>query len=112
VPGPLKSSEDTRRFVTMVAAHHGWRLSPDLEFLDTLIEGLTRNYNRYGYYLCPCRDTRDSREEDRDVICPCVYADPDIEEFGHCFCALYQNESFQALGREPRQLPERRPERS
>ena len=110
MPQARKSIQQTQRFVTMVAARRGWQLIADAEFLDTLVEGLTTNYNRYDYYLCPCRDTRGSREADRDVVCPCEYAGPDISEFGHCFCALYQSASFQGQGREPRQIPERRPE--
>jgi ferredoxin-thioredoxin reductase catalytic chain len=102
---------DTRRFVEMVAAHHGWRASSDGEFLDTLVEGLTTNYNRYGYYLCPCRDSLGSREADEDVICPCRYARPDIDEYGHCFCALYQSPAFHAGGAEPKAIPERSPRR-
>ena len=109
-PKAGKSTQDTRRFVTMVAAHQGWRVIADAEFLDSLVEGLTTNHNRYGYYLCPCRDTLGSREADRDVVCPCEYAGPDIAEFGHCYCALYQSEAFQARGGEPRQIPERRPQ--
>ena len=112
MPGRPKTVQDTRRFASMVAAHQGWRLITDDDFLDTLLEGLTTNHNRYGYYLCPCRDTLGSREADRDVICPCAYAQPDIAEHGHCFCALYQSESFRAQGKEPRQIPERSPRRA
>lgn len=109
---PAKSLEDTRRFVTMVAAHQGWRPIAEAEFLETLVQGLTTNHNRYGYYLCPCRDTLGARDQDRDVICPCTYARADIEEYGHCFCALYQSPEFQARGGEPRSIPERSPGRS
>ena len=109
-PKAEKSTQNTRRFVTMVAGHQGWRVIADAEFLDSLVEGLTTNHNRYGYYLCPCRDTLGSRDADRDVVCPCEYAGPDIAEFGHCYCALYQSEAFQARGGEPRQIPERRPQ--
>ncbi len=107
---PEKTLADTRRFVEMTAAHQGWKLNRDPEFLESLVEGLTANYNRYGYYLCPCRDTAGSREKDRDVICPCVYCRPDQEEYGHCFCALYLTEEFYASGKEPSGIPERRPE--
>lgn len=102
-----KTIEDTRKFVEMVARHQGWKLNRDGGFL---IEGLTVNYNRYGYYLCPCRDTAGSRESDKDVICPCVYCRPDQNEYGHCFCALYLTPEFFVSGKEPQAIPERRPE--
>ncbi|MBN1836089.1 MAG: ferredoxin:thioredoxin reductase [Spirochaetales bacterium] len=109
MPGTHKTIEQTWRFVTMVASHQGWVLNSDQDFLESLVEGLTVNHNRYGYYLCPCRDTLGSRESDADVICPCQYAGPDISEYGQCYCALYLSEALRNQGQEPRQIPERRP---
>ena len=105
-----KTLPETKRFASMVAGHQGWKLNRDGEFLDSLLEGLTVNHNRYGYYLCPCRDTGGSREADKDIICPCAYCRPDLEEYGHCFCALYLTEDFFNSGKEPSGIPERRPE--
>jgi ferredoxin-thioredoxin reductase catalytic subunit len=105
-----KSFEDGVQFVSMVAEHQGWILNRNLPFVHSLIEGLNTNYNRYGYFLCPCRDTDDSREKDKDIICPCDYAKPDIEEYGHCYCALYFSPDFYMKKNKVRQIPERRPE--
>lgn len=103
-----KDEEGTRLFARMVAKKQGWELNADEEFFGMLIAGLTKNWNRYGYYLCPCRDTEGSRDADADVICPCRYSRPDIEEFGHCYCSLYQSPAFKASGRQPAAIPERR----
>lgn len=103
-----KTADDTARFASMVAKKQGWALNPDEEFRSSLIEGLTVNWNRYGYYLCPCRDTEGSREADAAVLCPCRYARADVEEFGHCFCALYMSETFAASGASPAGLRDRR----
>ena len=103
-----KTSADTRRFAGMVAEKQRWSLNPDTEFTDSLIEGLTVNWNRYGYFLCPCRDTEGSREADSGVICPCKYAPADIEQHGHCFCALYLDRKFAAQGSIPAGIPDRR----
>lgn len=92
----------------MVAKKQGWKLNADLEFLDSLLEGLTTNFNRYGYYLCPCRDSDGSRAEDAKAICPCVWAREDIDKHGHCFCALYLSTSFAASGNPPTGIPDRR----
>ncbi|MFP4011424.1 MAG: ferredoxin-thioredoxin reductase catalytic domain-containing protein [Spirochaetaceae bacterium] len=105
-----KTLEDARRFVTMVAEHNGWELNPDEEFLEDLVTGLRDNFNRYGYYLCPCRDGTGDREKDRDIICPCDYNVPDQQEYGHCYCALYFRKGFLEGGGKPRPVPERRPE--
>jgi len=103
-----KTQEDTRLFASMVAGKQGWKLNPDIEFRDTLLEGLTTNWNRYGYYLCPCRDTEGSREADAAVLCPCRYARADILEYGHCFCALYLSPEFAESGAEAGGIPDRR----
>jgi ferredoxin-thioredoxin reductase catalytic subunit len=74
-----------------------------------LAEGLTTNFNRYGYFMCPCRDSEGSREKDKDLICPCAYSHPDVEEYGHCFCGLYCDPTFLENGGIPKAIPERRP---
>lgn len=103
-----KNIQDSCRFVAMVAKKQNWTLNPDTEFTDSLVEGLTINYNRYGYYLCPCRDTEGSREADADVLCPCKYAWDDIAQAGHCFCALYLRPDFAESGQPPGGIPDKR----
>jgi ferredoxin-thioredoxin reductase catalytic chain len=103
-----KTTEDTALFASMVAAKQGWTLNPDASFVRVLVEGLTTNWNRYGYFLCPCRDTEGSREADADVVCPCKPSWKDVEERGHCYCALYLSKDFAASGKAPSSIPDRR----
>ncbi|MBN1520579.1 MAG: ferredoxin:thioredoxin reductase [Spirochaetales bacterium] len=103
-----KSTDDVRSFTTMVANKQGWVLNPDEEFTDSLVDGLCVNWNRYGYFLCPCRDTEGSKEADESVICPCVYARSDVERYGHCYCALFLRPDFAAAGGQPTGIPDRR----
>jgi ferredoxin-thioredoxin reductase catalytic chain len=105
--GP-KSFDQTMTFAAMVAKKQGWALNPDGGFTKDLVEGLATNWNRYGYFLCPCRDTEGSREADSAVICPCAPSWTDIEERGHCYCALYLSPAFVASGKEPGSIPDRR----
>ena len=104
-----KNIEDTRKFVEMVANKNKWKLTPDTEFLDSIIEGLNTNYNRYGYYSCPCRDGDGIKEKDKDIICPCDYCIPDQKQYGHCYCGLYLTQEFYDSGKETQGIPERRP---
>jgi len=46
---------------------------------------------------------------DRDIICPCVYMMPDVQEYGACFCALYVSNEFARSGKVHESIPERRP---
>ena len=46
---------------------------------------------------------------DRDIICPCDYRDPDVEEYGTCYCCFYMDEAAHERGAaDP--IPERRPQ--
>ncbi|MEA2070363.1 MAG: ferredoxin-thioredoxin reductase catalytic domain-containing protein, partial [Asgard group archaeon] len=101
--------KDTRKFVEMVAEKQGWYLHPDPEFLEMLIKGLTTNYNRYGYFGCPCRLNSGEKEKDKDIICPCDYCVPDQKDYGHCYCGLYLTPEFHESGKMPKGIPERRP---
>jgi ferredoxin-thioredoxin reductase catalytic chain len=103
-----KDFDDTAKFAAMVAAKQGWSLNPDEGFRKDLIEGLTTNWNRYGYFLCPCRDSEGSREADAKVICPCAPSWSDVKERGHCYCALYLDPGFAASGKTPTSIPDRR----
>jgi len=105
-----KNIKDTEKFVSMVAEKQGWKLHPKKSFLRMLYEGLMTNWNRYGYYSCPCRDASGNRDEDKDIICPCDYCAPDQEEYGHCYCGLYLTKEFANTRKIPRYIPERRPE--
>ncbi|MCX7026992.1 MAG: ferredoxin:thioredoxin reductase [Spirochaetes bacterium] len=103
-----KSLEDVRLFTVMAAVKQGWVLNADQGFYDILAQGLCDNFNRYGYFLCPCRDTDGSRLADKDSICPCLWSKSDIPEYGHCYCALYLSQNFVDSNLAPSSIPDRR----
>ncbi|MBN1262645.1 MAG: ferredoxin:glutaredoxin reductase [Anaerolineae bacterium] len=87
----------------------GYNLNPDVEFTRGLVEGLLVNEDRYGYWACPCRLAAGVREQDLDIICPCDYRDPDLDEYGACYCALYVSDAVLQGAQELGSIPERRP---
>jgi ferredoxin-thioredoxin reductase catalytic subunit len=91
------------------ARTYGYYLNPDPEFLQSLLEGLKKNEERYGYPSCPCRLASGKFEFDRDIICPCDYRDPDVEEFGACYCGLYVRRDVFEMKTLVQPVPERRP---
>jgi ferredoxin-thioredoxin reductase catalytic subunit len=105
----LTTEERVRQRAESDANSRGYNLNPDPESLKSLLEGLKQNEERYGYPACPCRLASGKFEYDRDIICPCDYRDPDIEEYGYCYCALYvRKDIFE--GKTPiKPIPERRP---
>jgi ferredoxin-thioredoxin reductase catalytic chain len=106
----MTTIENVKRKAEADAKAHGYFLNPNPEFLQNLLEGLKENEDRYGYGSCPCRLSSGKFEWDRDIICPCEYRDPDVEEFGQCFCSLYVDKDV-FEGKKPMEpIPERRPQ--
>lgn len=91
------------------ARTYGYHLNPDSDFLKDLLEGLKKNEERYSYPSCPCRLASGKFEFDRDIICPCDYRDPDVAEFGACYCALYVRKDIFEGEASVQPVPERRP---
>jgi len=90
------------------ARTYGYYLTPDPELLQAFLEGLKANEERYGYPSCPCRLAAGKFEFDRDIICPCDYRDPDVLEYGACYCRLYVTKEVYQSKQLPT-VPERRP---
>jgi ferredoxin-thioredoxin reductase catalytic subunit len=87
----------------------GYHLNPDAEFTKGLVKSLLLNEGRYGYWACPCRRASGIKAEDLDIICPCDYRDPDLIEFGACYCALYVSSEIKQGKKSAAPIPERRP---
>lgn len=87
----------------------GYHLNPDVAFTSDLVRSLIVNERRYGYLACPCRLASGDRRDDLDIICPCDYRDPDLDDYGACYCALYVSEAIKKGDEQPHSIPERRP---
>jgi len=103
---------DTQQLYDMlkkVQEPKGYFFNTDMEKVFELLQGLLVNKERYGYMACPCRLASGSRENDRDITCPCVYRTPDVKEYGSCYCSLYVSKEWNE-GKIPHEyVPERRP---
>ena len=87
----------------------GYFFNKDLDRVFDLLGGLLINKERYGYMCCPCRLGSGNREQDQDIICPCVYRTPDVTEYGSCYCNLYVSREWNASDSPHPFVPERRP---
>jgi len=90
------------------ALSSGYNLNPDISFTKSLVSGLLVNEKRYGYGACPCRLASGNKQEDLDIICPCDYRDPDLDQYGACYCALYVDEDIKSGNKKVRPIPDRR----
>ena len=87
----------------------GFFFNKDLKRVFKLLEGLLVNKARYGYMSCPCRLAANDAKWDRDIICPCLYREPDLAEYGSCYCNLYVTPDWNADKIPHAYVPERRP---
>jgi ferredoxin-thioredoxin reductase catalytic subunit len=87
----------------------GYNLNPDVEFTKELLKSILINKKRYGYGACPCRLASGNRKEDLDLICPCDYRDPDLVDYGACYCGLYISGEILGGEKKLQSIPERRP---
>ncbi|MDR0372764.1 MAG: ferredoxin:glutaredoxin reductase [Nitrososphaerota archaeon] len=97
-----------RKRVEADAKSYGYYLTPQADLLQMFFEGLETNETRYGYPVCPCRLGTGNLDLDRDIICPCDYRDPDVAQYGACYCRLYVNKAIYESQNLP-EVPERRP---
>lgn len=95
--------------LNLEAESAGYHLNPDVEFTKNLIKGMIVNERRYGYWACPCRLASGDKQDDLDIICPCDYRDPDLNDYDACYCALYVSEAALKGEKEVGSIPERRP---
>lgn len=87
----------------------GYYFNRDKTKVFQLLEGLLVNRERYGYMACPCRLAAEDKDWDKDIMCPCFYREPDVREFGSCYCNLYVSSEWND-GKVPHAyVPERRP---
>jgi ferredoxin-thioredoxin reductase catalytic subunit len=100
--------EQVRRRAEADAKTYGYYLTPQADLLEMFLEGLKTNEERYGYPSCPCRLAIGNLEIDRDIICPCDYRDPDVAQYGACYCRLYVNKTVAESQNLP-EVPESRP---
>lgn len=105
----MKEVEKLYETLKKIQEAKGYFFNKDKERTFELLEALLVNKERYGYMGCPCRLQSGDREKDKDIICPCVYREPDVKEYHSCYCNLYVTNEWNE-GKVPHAyVPERRP---
>lgn len=82
-----------------------WDETVTLDLLEQLL--VTRA--RYGYMACPCRFANGEYARDNDIVCPCIYREADVREFGACYCGLYLSRELNEKKMPCPVVPDRRP---
>jgi len=89
--------EELVQVLAKYAESQGFRLNPDEAIVKTIVEGLLRNEQKFGRRYCPCRAITGDEEQDRKIICPCVYHKDEIKRMGHCHCYLFVSKDFKPV---------------
>ena len=105
----MSTAEELYERLKRVNEPKGYFFGKDRQMTMELIEGLLTNKERYGYMGCPCRLASGDRLADRDIFCPCVYREPDVAEYGACYCELYVSKEWNDGTIPHAYVPERRP---
>lgn len=102
------TAEELYAMLKKIQEPKGYYFNKDMTMTMPLLESLLENRKTFGYMACPCRLANGSFAEDKDIVCPCEYRDPDMEEYGACFCGLYVTQAWNE-SEEHEVVPERRP---
>jgi len=86
----------------------GYYFNKDSKKVFDLLDALLVNKKRYGYMSCPCRLASGDRKTDQDILCPCVYREADVREYGSCYCSLYVSKEWNEEKIPHNYIPERR----
>jgi ferredoxin-thioredoxin reductase catalytic chain len=71
------------------AKESGFKLNPNEKIIESVIKGLLMREEKFGARYCPCRRVTQDKEEDKKIICPCIYHKEEIKKDGHCHCNLF-----------------------
>src|SRR4030043_568169 len=103
------AAEELYEMLKKVQEPKGYFFNKDRQWVLNILKDLLINKDRYGYMSCPCRLASGNYERDKDIICPCVYRTPDVEEYGSCYCNLYVSRDWNEEKIPHSYVPERRP---
>lgn len=71
------------------AKENGFRLNPDKKIVENIIKSLLLREKKFGGKYCPCRRITNNKEEDKKIVCPCIYHREEIKKDKHCYCNLF-----------------------
>ena len=83
------NKEELRKMSEDYAKSQGFKLNPNEQIVNAILDGLLKNEKEHGFRYCPCRIVTGNEEEDKKKICPCFWHKDEIKEMGHCHCNLF-----------------------
>ena len=84
-----EQEQAVRDWAEAYASEHGWILNTDDKQRSAVIKGLARNTEKFGAAYCPCRIRSGDSEQDKKIVCPCIYHQDELDQAGHCTCNFF-----------------------
>lgn len=81
--------ETLKQSMRKYAELQGFLLQPDEKLLDSILTGLLKREEKFGFRYCPCRMVTGDKEKDKNIICPCIYHKDEVKNDGFCKCRLF-----------------------
>lgn len=76
-------------WIGKAARKHDWSVNPRWMLYTNLKLWLIDSEKLFGRRYCPCFEPSGDAEFDRKLICPCSFAQAEIDEIGWCHCTLF-----------------------
>lgn len=98
VTSVTKTEMTREKFIAAIhdfAENNVFRVNPDEERVNLLLEGIFNNERNHGLKYCPCRLAVKDFEEDLKLVCPCnfrIHETYKDKEDGECWCGLFVKE--------------------
>jgi len=90
--GARMTRKDFRRAIEKFAEKNEFRVNPDEDKVEMLLDGLLANEQNHGLKYCPCRLASGDLAEDLKLVCPCnflIHETYKNKKDGECWCGLF-----------------------
>lgn len=85
----------------------GFKLTPDAELVDMLLEAEVKLEQDKGAPYCPCQGRSGVRTEDMQIVCPCIpFHREHFDAMKRCWCGLFVHQDVT----DPDSLPQLPPD--
>jgi ferredoxin-thioredoxin reductase catalytic subunit len=76
-------------WIKKYAANKGLKVNPHWMFYTNLKIWITESESIFGKRYCPCFEPGENAEVNKRLICPCSFAEDEIQRHGSCHCVLF-----------------------
>ena len=84
------NKEEIKKVWERFTEKNDFKLNPDENHVDLVVDGVLKNEENHGLKLCPCRLRDGTKKRDLELLCPCNFEIQNTwKEKGQCWCGLF-----------------------